>query len=51
MQRNQRIIHASLEELPEAELVDGTGFESEDPDQEFESSQDESDAPQSEEAA
>jgi hypothetical protein len=51
MQRNQRIVQASQEELPEAELLDGTGFESEDPDREFESAQDEAETPESEEAA
>jgi hypothetical protein len=51
MQRNQRVHQASQEQLPEAELLDGTGFESEDPDGEFESAQGESDAPESEEAA
>jgi hypothetical protein len=51
MQRNQRVVQGSPDEFGEAELLDGTGFEPEAPEAEFESAQDESETAESEEAA
>ena len=42
MQRNQRVVRESPAELREVELLTGTGFESENPETEFEPAQDES---------
>ena len=41
MQRNQRVVRESPEESREVELLAGTGFESENPEAEFESGEDE----------